>query len=262
MSEPSAPPPTTPPITTADLTRGMIEIRHAEDRAGRQSEYDRLYTEHTIGNLVRHYRHLLDLVDGRPGMRLLDVACGEAGLLRAAARRGLAVQGIDLSQVALASGSQALPPGALAVADGEALPFPDARFDRLTNIGSLEHYADPLAGAAEMARVLAPGGRAVILVPNTFGLRWNVLHAWRTGDVHDDGQPLQRYGTRGQWQRLLEAGGLTVDRVLGYEKEDDLPGRARELHHLARHPSRLLIPLARWLPADMASMLIFLCRKG
>jgi SAM-dependent methyltransferase len=246
----------------ADLTRGMIEIRHAADRADRQSAYDELYSEHAIGNLVRHFRQLLDLVDARPGMRLLDVACGEAGLLHAAARRGLAVQGVDLSPVALAAGAPGLPRGSLALADGEALPFPDAWFDRITNIGSLEHYADPLAGAAEMARVLRPDGLAAILVPNTFGLRWNVLHAWRTGDVHDDGQPLQRYATRGQWERLLAAGGFSIERVVGYEKQDDLPQRIGEIGGLARHPSRLLIPLARWLPPDMASMLIFICRRA
>ncbi len=250
------------PAQARALTRGMIEIRHAASPEDRQRAYDRLYTESTIGNLVRHFEHLLDLVDARPGMRLLDVACGEAGLVHAARRRGLEAHGIDLSRVALRMGSPGLPPGALALADGAALPFADDGFDRVTNIGSLEHYADPLAGAAEMARVLGPRGRACILVPNTFGLRWNVLHAWRTGDVHDDGQPLQRYGTRGQWQRLLEAGGLAVDRVLGYEKEDDLPAGVRELGQLAHHPSRLLIPFARWLPADMASMLIFICRKG
>lgn len=257
--------PTSPALRSdpaTDLTRGMVEIRHAADRQDRQSAYDELYSEHAIGNLVRHYEQLLDLVDARPGLRLLDVACGEAGLLHAAKRRGLAVQGVDLSPVALAGGAPGLPQGSLAVADGEALPFPDAWFDRITNIGSLEHYADPLAGTAEMARVLRPDGRAAILVPNTFGLRWNVLHVWRTGDVHDDGQPLQRYATRGQWERLLAAGGFAVERVVGYEKQDDLPQRAGEVGGLVRHPSRLLIPLARWLPPDMASMLIFICRRG
>jgi len=250
------------PAPVADLTRGMIEIRHVADRGDAQAAYDGLYAGHGIDNPVRHLEHLLDLIDARPGQRLLDVACGEAGLVRVARARGLTAQGVDLSPVALAAGRRGgLPTGVLAVADGQALPFPDRCFDRVTNIGSLEHYADPLAGVAEMARVLAPGGRAAILVPNTFGLRWSVLHAWRHGDVHDDGQPIQRYATRGQWQRLLEAGGLIVERVVGSENQDDLPASGRDIGVLLRHPSRLLIPLARWVPVDMASMLIFVCGR-
>jgi hypothetical protein len=98
-----------------------------------------------------------------------------------------------------------------------------------------------------------------VLVPNTFGLRWNVLHVWTSGDVCDDGQPLQRYGTRRQWARLLEAGGLAVERVLGTE---GAPLRGREWLAAARHPSRLLVPLASRLPVDMASLLVFLCRRA
>jgi SAM-dependent methyltransferase len=201
-------------------------------------------------------------MDARPGQRLLDVACGQAGLLATARAWGLEVQGIDLSASALAHGRPALPPWSLHVANGEHLPFPDDHFDRVVNVGSLEHYLDPIRGAAEMARVLRPDGLACILLPNTFGLRWSVLHAWRTGEVFDDGQPLQRTGTRGQWQRLLEAGGFQVERVVSYESHAELPTRPGELLGLLRHPSRLLIPFTDWLPVDMASMQVFLCRKA
>jgi SAM-dependent methyltransferase len=145
------------------------------------------------------------------------------------------------------------------VADGESLPFGTGAFDRVTCIGSLEHFQDPLRGAAEMARLLRGDGLAVIHVPNSFGLRWNVLHAWRHGDVCDDGQPLQRYGTRRQWERLLAAAGLDVRQVVGYEGEIE---GWRDWLGVARHPSRLLIPLGGRLPVDMASILIFLCRKA
>lgn len=245
-----------------DFTRGMVEIRHVASPDDTRAAYDALYAEHGIANLVRHYRRLLDWADARPGLRLLDVACGEAGLLHAARARGLAVHGVDLSAVALARGRRGLPAGALVAADGEALPFADGCFDRVTSIGSLEHYERPVHGVREMARVLAPGGLALVLVPNTFGLRWNVLYAWSHGDVHDDGQPIQRYATRRQWERVLDAGGLVVARTFGCEKHDDLPSRLSEWWRVVRHPSRLLVPLAPWIPVDMASMFVFVCRKG
>ena len=43
------------------------------------------------------------------------------------------------------------------------LPFPDATFDAITIGYGLRNLADPEAGLAEMRRVLAPGGRVVIL---------------------------------------------------------------------------------------------------
>lgn len=244
-----------------ELQRAMIEIRHVAGDT--RAAYDEIYS----GPGIRHpewlWPWLLDLIEARPGMRLLDVACGEGQLLRRAASRGIEAHGVDLSAVALSRAADGLAEGVLCVADGEALPYADGVFDRVTNLGSLEHYRDPLLGAREMARVARADGLVCLHVPNAFGLRWSVLHAWRHGDVHDDGQPIQRYGTRGQWTRLLEAGGLVVERVLPFDEPADLPSRRADWPRLlTRHPSRALIPATRFLPVDMASIFLFLCRKA
>jgi hypothetical protein len=110
--------------------------------------------------------------------------------------------------------------------------------------------------------VLAPNGRAVILVPNSFGWRGMVLHAWRSGEVIDDGQPIQRYGTPGQWARLLLSCGLHPERVAGCESLIPWPRGAADGLAWARHPSRWLIPLNRWLPASMAAELVYVCSRG
>lgn len=243
-----------------DLTDGLIEIRHVAGTT--RGAYNNIYEGSGLRHDDRFVEWLLSQLSLPVGSTLLDVACGEAQLPLAARRRGIRAYGVDLSEVGMARGlAGGLNPG-LAAADGEALPFPDGSFDLVTNIGSLEHYVRPLQGVVEMARVLAPSGRAAILLPNTFGLRWNVLYAWRHGDPHDDGQPLQRYGSRGQWQRLLAAGGLAVERVIGYESLEELPASPADWLGLIRHPSRLLVPLAGRLPVDMASMFVFLCRRS
>jgi SAM-dependent methyltransferase len=68
-------------------------------------------------------------------------------------------------------------PGILNAA-GEHLPYPDATFDLILSHEVLEHVADDRLAAQEMVRVLKPGGRAVIFVPNrgypfeTHGVYW------------------------------------------------------------------------------------------
>ena len=251
--------------SNSEPTMGLVEIRHVEGST--RAAYNEIYADIGIRHPDRLWTWILDLVEARPGMRLLDVACGEAQMVRHAAARGLEAHGVDLSEVALrtgASDARALGEAAIGLhsANGEALPFPDGYFDRVTNMGSLEHYEDPVQGAAEMARVLSKDGLVCLHVPNTFGLRWNVLHAWKTGDVADDGQPIQRYGTRAQWTRVLQAGGLEVVRVMGYEELAHYPIGIKGWLGAIRHPSRLLVPLARLLPADMASILLFICRRA
>ena len=239
---------------------GLIEIRHVPGST--RAAYNEIYDDVGIRHPDWLWTWLLDLAGAEPGMRLLDVACGEGQLLRFALQRGLEAHGVDLSDVALQAAIADAPGAVVATADGEMLPYPDDYFDRVTNMGSLEHYDDPVQGAAEMARVVRPDGLVLLHVPNTFGLRWNVLHAWRHGDVHDDGQPIQRYGTRRQWERVLAEGGLRVERVMGYDEPADMPQSPAEWLALPRHPSRLLIPLTRFLPPDMASIFMFVCRKA
>lgn len=258
----------------SDATAGMIEFRHVAGTT--RSAYNDIYAAEGIRHPERMWEWVLDVLAVRAGHSLLDVACGEAQMVAHAAARGLEAHGVDLSDVALkvgrrrmahraataADGSPSTAPSImLAAANGEALPYPDDTFDYVTNLGSLEHYEDPVRGAAEMARVVADDGIVLLHVPNAFGLRWNVLHAWRHGDVHDDGQPIQRYATRAQWTRVLEAGGLEVVRVLGYEEMAHQPVGLAGWLGVLRHPSRLLVPLAGLLPVDMASIFVFLCRK-
>ena len=248
--------------TAETATAGMIEFRHVAGTT--RGAYNDIYAGVGIRHPERMWEWVLDTLGAHAGQDLLDVACGEAQMVAHAAARGLEAHGVDLSDIALKVGRHraGAPAMGLAAANGEALPYPDDAFDLVTNLGSLEHYEDPVKGAAEMARVVAPDGLVLLHVPNAFGLRWNVAHAWRHGDVHDDGQPIQRYATRAQWTRVLEAGGLEVVRVLGYEEMAHQPtGLAGWLGAL-RHPSRLLVPFARFLPVDMASIFVFICRKA
>jgi SAM-dependent methyltransferase len=78
------------------------------------------------------------------------------------------------------------------VAAAEALPYPADSFDTLLSHEVIEHVSDDRTAAREIARVLKPGGRAIIFAPN----RWYPFethgHYWR-GEYHFGNTPLINY---------------------------------------------------------------------
>jgi SAM-dependent methyltransferase len=245
------------------LLRGLVEIEGQSPTPGGHGpkSYDDLHAGGYLRQRDSFYIWLLGLLHARPGERLLDVSCGQGLLLDFAARAGLHVAGLDVSPWAVRATARRVPGAGATVADAERLPHPDGTFHYVTNIGSVEHYARPHEAVGEMARVLKEGGLALILVPNTFGLLGNILHVWRTGDVFDDGQPLQRYGTRAQWSRLFEMNGLRVTRTLKFERA--LPRTWRDLGWYARRPHKLLrVCLAPLIPLNLASFLVYECQRA
>ncbi|MBN1953810.1 MAG: class I SAM-dependent methyltransferase [Anaerolineae bacterium] len=243
--------------------KAVLEIRHDEGATTRWSQgvYEEIYTSKEIRHIDSFYRWLLERLDPRPGRRLLDISCGVGSLPRLAAERGLQACGVDFSLQALRVARQEAPAVRLAVGDGERLPYPDASFDYITHIGSLEHYEHPLDGAREIARLLKPGGRACVLLPNTFGILGNIWHALRTGRTFDDGQPIQRYAARLEWQELLTAGGLQVVQTLGHEHAwpRSLADAGWYLRHLRPLLRMLLSPC---IPLNWANYFVYLCRRA
>lgn len=106
----------------------------------------------------------------RPGERVLDVAAGSGDLALALGRR-VGAQGevwlTDVNQRMLERGrDRLLDAGARAPAvqcDAERLPFPAGYFDCVTVGFGLRNMTRKAAALAEMARVLKPGGRLVVL---------------------------------------------------------------------------------------------------
>jgi len=103
----------------------------------------------------------------RPGERVLDVASGSGDLARAFASRGADVWMTDINGPMLARGRDRLLDAGRSVpavrCNAERLPFADARFDCVSVGFGLRNMTHKEAALAEMARVLKPGGRLLVL---------------------------------------------------------------------------------------------------
>lgn len=111
------------------------------------------------------------------GRRVLEFGCGLGVYMTAMRRYTPHVFGFDIEVERLQAAWRAGVTGTVA-AVGERLPYADASFDIAFSNDVLEHVADDAMCAREILRVLKPGGRAVIYVPNrrylfeTHGIYW------------------------------------------------------------------------------------------
>jgi demethylmenaquinone methyltransferase/2-methoxy-6-polyprenyl-1,4-benzoquinol methylase len=128
--------------------------------------YDRMNSVMTVGMHHRWRSRAADLARLSPGDAALDVATGTGDLAVELARRGGPqgrVVGMDFSETMLALAREKAPE--LTFEEGTALDlgYADDEFAAATVGFGARNFADLGAGLAEMARVVRPGGRVVVL---------------------------------------------------------------------------------------------------
>lgn len=96
------------------------------------------------------------------GERVLDVACGTGNAALVAERAGASVTGLDGSPRLLEVARERVPGGEFVQGDAGKLPFEDAGFDAAVSVFGVIFARPPEQAAAEIARVVRPGGRVAI----------------------------------------------------------------------------------------------------
>lgn len=133
------------------------------------TEAQRLDKQYAAPSLMEQRRRTLEALKLVPGERVLDVGCGPGYLtLEMAAQVGPSghVDGIDTSQPMLdvaAARCAAHPHIGLRFADATELPYADASFDAVAVVQVYLFVPALERALAEVARVLKPGGRAVVV---------------------------------------------------------------------------------------------------
>jgi demethylmenaquinone methyltransferase / 2-methoxy-6-polyprenyl-1,4-benzoquinol methylase len=125
--------------------------------------YDVMNTVMTAGLHHRWRARAADLAQVGPGDRALDVATGTGDLAIELASRGADVVGSDFSEGMLARARAKAPGLRWEQADALALPYADGEFAAATVGFGARNFGDLAQGLREMARVVRPGGRVVIL---------------------------------------------------------------------------------------------------
>jgi SAM-dependent methyltransferase len=110
--------------------------------------------------------------------RVLDDGCGVGEYLARLATTARAAHGAEIDRPRAVQALARSRPATVVCAAGEHLPYASAAFDLVLSHEVLEHVADDRAALAEITRVIVPGGRLVLFVPNrgypfeTHGVFW------------------------------------------------------------------------------------------
>jgi SAM-dependent methyltransferase len=121
------------------------------------------------------------------GARILDVGCGVGMYTEQFRRFSSSVTGVELDPLVAAQARSRTPD--IALAPAETLPLSDGSFDVVFSHEVIEHVSDDRAAAAEMVRVLAPGGRIVLFCPNRL-YPFETHGHYRDGRYHFGNTPL------------------------------------------------------------------------
>jgi ubiquinone/menaquinone biosynthesis C-methylase UbiE len=182
--------------------------------------YDPARGEETLNTLVAGCNLTI-----APGDRALDIGCGFGSLMMALEKRFDHPAGIEIRQERVDWAQKRAPNSEIVCGSAAQLPWEDNFFDVVISTDVFEHIPTDVqqTAAAEICRVLKPGGHAFISVPNRFQLKDEHNHVlfgtWLPNWLREKYVRLASQNnsyercwerSRSGWQRLFAHQGLQV----------------------------------------------------
>ena len=236
------------------------------------------YVPSAVLGLARERQELLHmhLMNSPPGA-LLDVGCGDGGLLKRMSDLGWKVAGVDFDEKAIEN-AKAQYGFDVRTSDLACANYPDNSFDALTLNHVIEHVPNPIALLAEGKRVLKPGGRLIAATPNiqslghrTFGDCWRGLEPPRH---------LQIFSVKALGNCARRAGFDSVTAASSAANADSIVGATLSIQASKRHGAaalnagqiniarglRSLIfqyreAVSRWRRPEVGEEVVLICQK-
>ncbi len=201
---------TVPPFDAGWLVPGggrepFIAYVEGDPSVNWSDELERLHEESTRTHFLDQWTRgaILARIGPLPAAPVIaDIGCSTGHLLEdlERAQPAATLVGIDLVASGLRKAHRATPRARLLRADACSLPVDDASVDAIVSANLLEHVPDDRGALGEMARVLRPGGRAVVVVPA----------GPSTYDYYDRFLGHERRYARGELAAKARAAGLEV----------------------------------------------------
>jgi trans-aconitate methyltransferase len=165
---------------------------------------------------------LIDLLDPKPGERILDLGCGTGHLTAQIAARGADTRGLDSSMSMIAQARQNYPKLKFALADARRFRFEEP-FDAVFSNAALHWVPDAGSVIAGVAQALKPRGRFVL----EMGARGNIARvvAVLTAVLETAGYSPRNpwyFPSAGEYATLLEQHGFEVEALWTIERWNKL----------------------------------------